>query len=923
MSPDEVLAVAAAGRALGCKEALFTLGDRPEARYESHRRALRRFGHETTQSYLAAMCRLVLEETGLLPHPNAGVLGRRELAELREVSASQGMMLESVAERLCGPGGPHEGAPDKRPRTRLAMIARAGELAIPFTSGILIGIGETPAERVEALLALRDLHDEGGHIQEVIVQNFRAKPDTPMAAAGEPGLARADDRTCAIARLVLGPAMSVQAPPNLSAEATGRCCGGHQRLGRGLAPHPGLHQPRGALARARPARGALRRRRLRPARAAHDLPRVPGRRPLPRPGHAPARPRAGRARRARRGRGAPPGGGGRVSVTFCRTAGPGPAARATVREGAGLDEAAIAAALAEGLLPVETARAGGPALAFVAGPADALALAGAGVGGWRITVRHEGPRAAVLDALVRSGAAFLRTDPARLEEAIELGWLPGTAVRVSVPVADLAEALDAIAAGAVDLVLGDWGPDEVAALRDALAPRALVERTALPPETEIDAARAELARPLFTAWLARVDGSGAARPRYRWAPGRDEAPPVPARRLSAEWEDPAWREGEPEAGLGRLAPDLAGILERSLEGRPPRVDEIERLFRARGPEVEAVAQVADRLRRERCGEVVTYVVNRNINYTNQCYFRCGFCGFSRGPKSLNLRGDPYILEVHEVVHRSVEAWERGATEVCLQGGIHPDFTGDFYAGVLEAIKARLPEMHVHGFTPLEVWQGAHTLGVSVREFLTRLRDAGLGTLPGTAAEILDDRVRLHLCPDKVRTAEWAEVMITAHELGLRATTTMMFGHIDGPRAWANHLEVLRRIQRRTGGFTEFVPLPFVHMASPIFLQGKARPGPTWDEVVLVHAVGRIALAGLIDNIQASWVKLGLDGGARLLAAGCNDLGGTLMDENISRASGASHGQLATPEELEAAIRSAGRIPARRNTVYELIGAPAP
>ena len=266
--------------------------------------------------------------------------------------------------------------------------------------------------------------------------------------------------------------------------------------------------------------------------------------------------------------------------------------------------------------------------------------------------------------------------------------------------------------------------------------------------------------------------------------------------------------------------------------------------------------MADTLRERACGDTVTYVINRNINYTNQCYFRCGFCGFSRGPKSLNLRGDPYILNVHEVVHRSVEAAERGATEVCLQGGIHPDFTGDFYVSVLEGIKERLPEMHVHGFTPLEVWQGAHTLGISVREFLTRLRDAGLGTLPGTAAEILDDRVRAHLCPDKVRTSEWAEVMITAHELGLRATTTMMMGHIDDPRAWANHLEVLRAIQRRTGGFTEFVPLPFVHMGSPIYLQGRARPGPTWDEVVLVHAVGRIALAGLIDNIQASWVKLG-------------------------------------------------------------------
>jgi FO synthase len=610
-----------------------------------------------------------------------------------------------------------------------------------------------------------------------------------------------------------------------------------------------------------------------------------------------------------------------MSVTFCRTVSGAAiegAGRARVGEGAGLDAAAIAALLQAGLVPVETERADSAPLAWVVEPAAAMELLARGVGGWRITVRNAGPRADVLDALTRTGAAFLRTDTAHLEEAIELGWLPGITTRVSVVVGSVEEALDAIAGGAVDLVVGDWDPGQVGALREALAPRALVERTALPPETEIDDARQALARPQFTAWLAQIDGSGAARPRYTWAPGRDEHPPVPARRLSAEWDDAAWREGTPEEGLGRLAPDLAGILERSLADTPPRVSEIERLFRARGPEVEAIAGVADTLRARRCGDTVTYVVNRNINYTNQCYFRCGFCGFSRGPKSLNLRGDPYILNVHEVVHRSVEAWERGATEVCLQGGIHPDFTGDFYVSVLEGIKARLPEMHVHGFTPLEVWQGAHTLGISVREFLVRLRDAGLGTLPGTAAEILDDRVRAHLCPDKVRTAEWAEVMITAHELGLRSTTTMMMGHIDGPRSWANHLEVLRQIQRRTGGFTEFVPLPFVHMASPIFLQGKARPGPTWDEVVLVHAVGRIALDGLINNIQASWVKLGLSGGARLLEAGCNDFGGTLMDENISRASGAAHGQLATPEELEATIRGAGRIPARRNTVYDLL-----
>lgn len=613
-----------------------------------------------------------------------------------------------------------------------------------------------------------------------------------------------------------------------------------------------------------------------------------------------------------------------MSVTICRTlsgTSTPVAGRARARERAGLDDATVAAALEEGLLPVEAARAEAPALAWVVAPDQAMELHGRGVGGWRITVRHEGARAAVLDAVVRTGAAFLRTTPDGLDEAIELGWLPGIATRVSVEVEGLEEALDAIAGGAVDLVVGDWTAEQMGALRDALAPRALVERTALPPETEIDDARAALARPLFTAWLAQIDGSGAARPRYTWAPGRDEDPPLPARRLSAEWEDAAWREGSSDEGLARLDPDLAAILTRSLEGTPPRVAEIERLFRARGPEVEAVARVADALRVERTGDVVTYVVNRNINYTNQCYFRCGFCGFSRGPKSMNLRGDPYILNVHEVVHRSVEAWERGATEVCLQGGIHPDFTGDFYVSVLQGIKERLPEMHVHGFTPLEVWQGAHTLGISVREFLVRLRDAGLGTLPGTAAEILDDRVRAHLCPDKVRTAEWAEVMITAHELGLRATTTMMMGHIDGPRSWANHLEVLRQIQRRTGGFTEFVPLPFVHMGSPIFLQGRSRPGPTWDEVVLVHAVGRIALDGLIDNIQASWVKLGLSGGARLLSAGCNDFGGTLMDENISRASGAAHGQLATPEEIEATIRGAGRIPARRNTVYDLIETP--
>lgn len=615
-----------------------------------------------------------------------------------------------------------------------------------------------------------------------------------------------------------------------------------------------------------------------------------------------------------------------MTVTVCRTATAAALTDAWARErrAAGITaveidgptEPTVAAALSGGLLPVDTRGDAEHAVAWVADPPAAMALLARGVPGWRITVRHTGGRAEVLDALARTGARWLRTDPARVAEAATITDLPGLTAAVSVPVADLDEAVAAVRAGALDLLVGDWDDEALGALREALAPARLVERVALPLHVEIDALREALPRPAFGAWCDLVDGSGAARPRYAWAPGRDMPAPVPAQRLSAEWADRAWREAMPATGLEGLHPTLAGILERSLAGTAPTRDEVEVLFTARGAEVEAIAHVADLLRERSVGDSVTYVVNRNINYTNQCYFRCGFCGFSRGPKSLKFRDDPYILEIHEVVHRSVEAWERGATEVCLVGGIHPKFTGDFYASVLESIKRRLPQMHVHGFTALEVWQGAATLGVTVREFLVRMRDAGLGTLPGTAAEILDDDVREHLCPDKIRTSEWADVIMTAHRLGLRTTSTIMHGHIDHPRSWANHYEVLREIQRRTGGFTEFIPLPFVHMGAPIYVQGRSRPGPTWDEVVLIHAVARIAFDGLIPNIQASWVKLGLGSGARLLAAGCNDIGGTLMNESISRAAGASHGQLATPEELEAAIRSMGRTPVRRNTLYE-------
>ena len=491
---------------------------------------------------------------------------------------------------------------------------------------------------------------------------------------------------------------------------------------------------------------------------------------------------------------------------------------------------------------------------------------------------------------------------------------------------DIDQAVSAIASGATDLLLRDWDNEGLADLRQALLPTELIERTAFPlgrpdalPESwpGIDDLRIALSKDLFTAWLHQVDGSGAVRPRVEWAPGKNLPVPVPPARISAQWTDPIWVGGSAPSELDG-AGDLRPILEASLAGNAPTRDEVERLFGARGDQVDAVAWTADQLRRSRVGETVTYVINRNINYTNQCYFRCGFCAFSKGPRSLNLREDPYLIPLEGIVGLAQEAWDRGATEVTLQGGIHPAFTGDFYASVVEGIKERLPAMHIHGFTPLEIWQGAETLGVPVRQFLERLHDAGLGSLPGTAAEVLDDAIRVHLCPDKIRTSQWAEVMITAHEIGLRATATLMFGHIDHPAAWANHLEVIRQIQRRTGGFTEFVPLPFVHMGAPIYLRGESRPGPTWDEVVLVHSVARIAFDGLIPNIQASWVKLGLDGGARLLDAGCNDLGGTLMGEIITRSAGAEHGQEVTPEEFVEVIRGAGRDPARRSTTYQVL-----
>ena len=555
--------------------------------------------------------------------------------------------------------------------------------------------------------------------------------------------------------------------------------------------------------------------------------------------------------------------------------------------------------------------------AYIVYPASVPSVVAMGVAGWRITVIDNGDRMEVLEAVAVSRAAYLRTTRSRVARAAQIVGLPGCETAVSVFVDTVEDAAKAIDSGATDLLLRGWDTESIGELRDALGRGVLIERPAFPIGMEYDELASSLDPGAFSTYLNQVDGAGRARPRSLWAPGKDVAVPQPETRVSSAWPDEAWR-CRPSDGIDDASPGIKAILERALDGTPPERDEIEILFTAHGRDVEAIAEVADVVRQRIVGDDVTFVVNRNINYTNLCTYKCGFCAFSKGPRSLELRGEPYLMSIGDVVERSREAWQLGATEVCLQGGIHPDFTGQFYIDLVRAIKAELPEIHIHGFTPLEVWQGAHTAGSTIRDFLAELQDAGLGTLPGTAAEILDDDVRLTLCPDKIRTAQWAEVMMTAHEVGLRTTSTIMFGHIDGPRSWANHIEVLREIQRRTGGFTEFVPLPFVHMGSPIWLRGRARPGPTWDEVILMHAVARIAFIGLIDNIQASWVKLGLEGAEALLRSGCNDMGGTLMDESISRAAGASHGTEVSVADLQNVISDVDRRPVRRSTVYEPI-----
>ncbi|MGH9054640.1 MAG: 5-amino-6-(D-ribitylamino)uracil--L-tyrosine 4-hydroxyphenyl transferase CofH, partial [Acidimicrobiales bacterium] len=693
-------------------EALFTLGERPEERYPAAREWLERHGYGSTVEYLAAMCRLVLDDTGLLPHANAGALYPGELAMLRTVTASQGMMVETLRTGLEA----HRGSPDKMPQRRLATLEAAGELAIPFTTGILVGIGEARQDRVAALEAIAASHARHGHVQEVIVQNFLPKPGTAMHKSPACPSDEFLD-AIALARVLLPPDVHVQAPPNLSEDYGGLLDAGIDDWG-GVSPVTADH--------------------------------VNPERPWP-------------------------------ALDLLREA----------TEVRGFELASRLTVYPE----------------FALAPARWL---------------DEAMRFPVMD---RSDAEGLgRDDP------------------------------------------GSVFPQRVGEYRNVG-----------------DGAEVVLVGRRSTQWYSGADVHPVALLQAA----------VPAR-----------------AG-GRVGEVIGGV----ELGQEPGEDEIVSLFSARGREVTAVAALADRLRAEAVGDAVTWVSNRNINYTNVCTFKCRFCGFSKGPLSLNLRGTPYLLTLDDIAQRTREAWDMGATEVCLQGGIHPNFDGDYYLEVTRTVKDAAPGIHVHAFTALEVTEGARRLGEPLAHYLRRLMDAGLRSLPGTAAEILDDEIRATLCPDKVSTEEWLEAHRTAHSIGLRSNITIMFGSIEQPVHWARHMVRTRQLQKETGGFTEFVGLPFVHMAAPIYLQRKARRGPTWREVVLMHAVARIAYHGLIDNIQASWVKLGTAGVQQLLMAGVSDLGGTLIDENISRAAGASHGQGLDEEGFRAIVEPLGRILEQRTTLY--------
>ncbi|MFF9816545.1 bifunctional FO biosynthesis protein CofGH [Streptomyces sp. NPDC014006] len=728
MSPDEVLDIARKGAALGCKEALITLGDKPEDRWPEAREWLDAHGYDDTIAYVRAVSIRILEETGLLPHLNPGVLTWTDFQRLKPVAPSMGMMLETTATRLWSePGGPHHGSPDKEPAVRLRVLENAGRSSVPFTSGLLIGIGETYEERAESLFALRKVSRAYHGIQELIIQNFRAKPDTAMRGMPD---AELDDllATVAVARLIMGPSACLQAPPNLvDAE--------YERLiGAGIDDWGGVS----------------------PLTIDHVNPE----RPWPQIDELAAKSRAA---------------GFELRERLC-------VYPEFVRRGEPwLDPRLL------------------PHVRALADPDTGLAREDAVVEGHPWQEPEE---------------VFTATGRTDLHTSID------TEGRTSDRRDDF------------DEVYGDW-----AALREAAAPG--------------------------------------------MAPQRIDTDVRQALRTAAD--DPA-----------KLT-DAEALA----------------LLHADGAALDALCQVADDVRRSAVGDDVTYIVTRNINFTNVCYTGCRFCAFAQR----RTDADAYTLSLDQVADRAQQAWEVGAVEVCMQGGIHPDLPGTAYFDIAKAVKARVPGMHVHAFSPMEVVNGATRTGMSIREWLTAAKEAGLDTIPGTAAEILDDEVRWVLTKGKLPAATWIEVIETAHELGIRSSSTMMYGHVDQPRHWLGHLRTLARIQQRTGGFTEFVTLPFVHTNAPVYLAGIARPGPTMRDNRAVTAMARLLLHPYIPNIQTSWVKLGTEGAAEMLRSGANDLGGTLMEETISRMAGSSYGSYKSVKDLIAVAEAAGRPARPRTTLY--------
>jgi len=689
MSIKEVVDSAKNAELLGCKEALFTLGERPELRYSTARKALANMGYQSTLEYLKEASKAVIESTELLPHLNPGCMTYQEIEELRPVAASMGMMLESSSKRLCEKGGPHYGSPDKDPEKRLTTLDSAGRAKVPFTTGILIGIGETRQERVDSLIDIKKSHDKYGHVQEVIIQNFKPKLNTKMSGYEEP-LVEELLWTIAVARIIFGPSMSIQAPPNLS-------------------------------------------------------------------------------------------------------------------------------------------------------PDNLNLLIDAGINDWGgvspVTPDYVNPEAPWPHLIDLENQTYLSGKNLSPRLTIYPSYLND---------------------------LTTWVDDK-----------------------------------LHSRILKLSDSTGLARD-TEWTTGR---------------ENPEFMTKPQSIIPLRHSSQLKTIVDLATQNKGLKEEQIVNLFEARGPDFKYLRDAADELRQDVVGDEITFVVNRNINYTNICYFHCTFCAFSKGKTSEGLRGKPYDISLEEITRRSQEAFKRGATEVCLQGGIHPSYDGNTYKSIVSAIKDIQPELHIHAFSPLEIWQGASTLNKDLSEYLFELKQLGLNTLPGTAAEILDDEIRNIICPDKINTSEWLTVMKTAHEIGMKSTATIMFGHIDKPIHWARHLLNILNLQKETGGFTEFVPLPFVPMEAPMYIRGQSRYGPTLRESILMHSVSRLVFNKHIPNIQTSWVKMGIGGIEECLNSGANDLGGTLMNESITRAAGAEHGQEFSADQLNEFIKKLKRIPKQRNTLY--------